>query len=485
MGLIKQFNIYAPKNQALISKALTSAAGVGEALIPEELEKTITDTIIRMSPELAMVERRQSASKYHKFDRITARPARGGSMGEGATTSTTQSAVEQAQVQLKIVRRKGAVTNFVKDVSRKFIDAAAFEMENHLQAHVLDLIYYLHNGNADSQSIYNGTFGRPAAGNGYEFDGLGKFVSTNRTNEALGGVVPVSLKSLDDMIDVSNRKGGARHRRVFNMAPEMLSKFSQLLTNVRLNQGLSAGGMTAVDIPGGWRLNAYRDIPIIESTSMSPVEIMNATVTYAAEDTGVGSLTDDTYYIRIAPVTYEGEQEAEAEQNVVLGLGGATQRIRISLDRHHQDVAGNSSALSYRVYAGTVSGSLSLVAVISAFSYSENGTPADDCLVGTQYGYISSLTPGADVPAHMQNDIPLQATGGVRPGNIMLWDLDPVQGLGKMPYANTEGDKFDGLVTTFPLAVIDDYVQFMVKSYPALCDSFEATSVLHRGLRTA
>ena len=64
MEAIKQFNIFAQKNQGLIKKALTSASGVGEALIPEELERTITDTVQRMSPELALVESKQSASKY-------------------------------------------------------------------------------------------------------------------------------------------------------------------------------------------------------------------------------------------------------------------------------------------------------------------------------------------------------------------------------------------------------------------------------------
>jgi len=481
LDLIKQFNVFAQSNQALIQKALTSATGSGEALIPEELEKTITDTIVRMSPELAMVETKQSATKVHEFDRLTAKPARGGAMGENATTPVTQSQTERATVTSKVIRRKGAVTNFLLDSSRKFIDTAAWEMENHLQAHVLDLIYYILYGNANIKSLYNSSFGQGAS---YEFSGLDAFISTNRTNEALGGVVPTSLNFLDDMIDASNRKGGARHRRAFGMSPELLSKVSQLLTNVRLNQGLSAGGMSQVDIGGGWRLNAYRDIPIIETTATRPTEKMNATVTYAAEDTGVGSLSDDTYYIRIAPITYEGEQEAEDEQSIALSAGTATQRIRISLNRHHQTNSVNS-ALAYKVYVGTTTGLTYLNTIISAFQYDSSGTPTDDMLVGTNYGYVSSTTPGTDVPSHMQTDLPLQATGGVRPEVCYLWDLDPIQGLGKVPYVNTAGDQFNGLVTTKQLAEIDDYIQFLVKSYCAIADSFESTSAWHRGLRVS
>lgn len=484
-NLISQFNIFAQnsENQRLIQKALTSATGVGEALIPQELEKTITDTVIRMSPELALVESKQSASKWHEFDRLTQRPARGGAMGESSVTPTSNSKTIRASVTSKIVKRKGVVTNFVQDTSRKFIDSAAWEMENHLQAHVIDLIHYLLYGNADIRSIYDSTFGQKAANESYEFDGLDKFISTNRFNESAGGAVPSSLKTLNDMIDASNRKGGARHRRVFGMSPEMLSKFSDLLTNVRLTQGLTGSGLTQVDVGGGWRLNAYRDIPIIETTGTSPIEKMNATITLAAEDTGVGGLSDDTYYVRIAPITAEGEQEASDEQSIALAGGTATQRIRISLNRHHQNDDGINSPYAYKVYLGTASGSLTLNCIISAFTYDDVGTPSDNCLVGTNYGYITSLTPGSDVPSHMQNDVPLISTGGVRPEIIYLWDLDPIQGLGKFPYANTAGDQFNGLVTTKPLAEIDDYIQFLIKSYPALCNSFEATSVWYRGLR--
>jgi hypothetical protein len=483
--IISQFNIFAQNqgNQSIIKKALTSATGSGEALIPQELEKTITDTVVRMSPELALVESKQSASKWHEFNRLTSRPSRGGAMGESAVTPTTQSTSERTFVTSKIVRRKGVVTNFIQDTSRKYIDTAAWEMENHLQSHALDLIYYILYGNADIRSNYNSTFGQRPANESYEFDGLDKFIASNRVNESLGGTVPASLKVLDDMIDASNRRGGSRHRRVFEMSPEMLSKFSQLLTNVRLNQGLTGAGITQVDIGGGWRLNAYRDIPIIESTSTAPTENMNATLTLAAEDTGVGGLSDDTYYVRIAPMTVEGEQGPDTEQSIVLSGGTATQRIRLSLNRHHQDADGKNSVFAYKIYVGTVSGALTLNCIISAFQYDSAGTPTDDMLVGTNYGYITSLTPGTDVPTHMQSDVPLQKTGDVYPELIFLWDLDPIQGLGKFPYTNTAGDKFNGLVTTKQLAEIDDYIQFLVKSYPALCDSFEATSYLHRGLR--
>lgn len=479
---IAMYNAFMQKNPNLIHKALTSASGVGQALIPENLEKIITDTVIRLSPELAMIEAKDSGgAKTHEFDRLTERPAVGGAMGENATTPVTNSKTERATVDLKIVRRKGKVTNFLKDTSRKFIDAAAWEMQNHLQAHVIDLIHYLYYGNANMKTIINSVIEQSDT---YEFNGLDRFIATNRVEKGRGGVVPTSLKELDDMIDASNRKGGAKHRRAFMMTPEMLSKFSGLLTNVRLNQGLSGNGITQVSVNGGWRLNAYRDIPIIESTSMGPIEIMKPTVTLSTVGTG-GALSNGTYYVQIAPVTPEGEQEAKAEQSITLSAGTATQLIRISLSAAHSDANSVENVYKYKVYVSTSSGAETLNKIVPAFVYDSAGAPTTGNGVGTNYINITSTTADASVPSHMQSDVPLVATGGVRPEVIALWDMDPIQGLGKVPYTNSSGSTFNGLVTTQPLATTDDFLQFLVKSYCALADSYEVTSVWKRNLRTA
>jgi hypothetical protein len=470
-NLIKQFNIYARNNISNLQKALTSATGVGEALIPENLEQLITDTLIRLSPELAMAESKKISGKIHEFNRLIERPGRGGAMGENATTGVTNSKTARDSVELKVVRRKGKVTNFLLDTSEEYIDSAAYEMEQHLQAHVLDLIYYILYGNSEA--------------NQYEYAGLDFYISTNRINKAKEGVVPEDLTFLDALIDQSNRKGGARHRRAFGMSPEMLSKVSSLLTNVRLNQGLTGGGLTQVDIGGGWRLNAYRDIPIIETTATRPIEQMSPTITLATESTG-GGLSDATYYVQIAPITYEGEQLASDEDSIVLSGGGAAQRIKISFDTPHKSGT-IESALAYKIYVSTTTDEAKLVKIVPAFTYDAEGTIDGDNGIDPNFIYVDSLTPGNDVPSHMQNDEPLvlSAAGAQPPEVIYLWDLDPIQGLGKLPFTNRAGDKFEGLVTTKPLAETDDFIQFLVKSYTALTPAFEATSAWVRGWKTA
>ena len=140
-----------------------------------------------------------------------------------------------------------------------------------------------------------------------------------------------------------------------------------------------------------------------------------------------------------------------------------------------------------------------LVAVIPACTYDGVGTYVSD-VTGVEFttdpsvknptltvvasGTFVQPTITASVTDAMANDLPLVATGGVAPETVMLWDLDKYQGLGKVPYTNAGGDKFGGLVTMTPLAITDDNIPFMVKSYLALCDAFEATSFMHRGLRT-
>ena len=468
--IINQFNRYALNNKNLIQKALTSAVGVGGALIPQNLEELITDTVIRLSPELALVTTKDlQGAKTHEFNRLTNRPAPGGAMGENATTPVTNSKTARDEVALKVIRRKGKVTNFLNDANRKYIDSASYEMENHIQAHVLDLIYYMLYGNKDA--------------NGYEFDGIDKLISTNRTPGGFG--VPANLDVLDYMIDRSNRKGGARHRRVFGMSPELLSKFSSLLTNVRLNQGLIGSGLTQVEVNGGWRLNAYRDIPIIETTSTSAIDKMRPTITLTA-GADAGSLSDGQYFVRIAPMTYEGEQVASVEQSITLSGGTATQSIAVALSDIHKDATGAINCYSYKVYISQTTGTEKLRKSVSAYIYDAEGTPTGFNGVGVGNEIIiASLTAGADVPVNMQNDVPLDDHAGIMDEMIYLWDLDPIQGLGKLPYTNVAGDQFNGLVTTRPLAEVDDYIQFLVKSYCALTPAFEGTSVLVRGIRRA
>jgi hypothetical protein len=472
--IYKMFNALGDSKN-LIAKALNASSSTsGGTLPPEFLAELITETVNRLSPQLAMLQptTKPIPSNKYRFNRITAKPNRGGAMGEKGTTPTSSSSTEDVTLNTKVVRRKGSVTNFLKDATRERMDTVAFEMQNNIDAHVSDLINYLYFGNKNF------------TGN-YEHDGLEVFISSNRNNQARGGVVPTSLGFLDSMIDTSNRKKAQLHRRAFMMSPEMLSKVSQLLTNVRLNQGLSGSGLTQVEVGGGWRLNAYRDIPIIETTQLAPVEQMLAsTITLTTASTG-GALSDATYYVQIAPITHEGEQLASAEKSITLSGGTSTQVIKIALSTPHQ-TGGNSEVYAYKIYIATTTNTAVLADWVSAFLYDANGAVSGDNGVGSGNEIVvTKLTGNTSVPSHMQGEVPLNATASVNPENIILWDMDAVQGLGDYRYMNTAGSAFNGLITTEPLDKVDDFINFLTKSYPVLADRYEETSVIERGYRTA
>jgi len=476
-ALIGQFNQFSGERKTLIRKALDSAVGATQVgaspLIAQKLEKIITNTVVRLAPELAVIQSEFDAQKFHEFNQLTALPAANGFMGEGATTPTRNSSYARKSIELKVLRRKGAVTNFLQDASKGYMDAAAAEMENHLQAHVYDMITGLEWGNAGA--------------NKYSYDGLDSLIQTNRVNNTQGGVVPTNLEFLDNAIDKNLRYQGGQHKKVLLMSPEMQSLVSRLLTNVRLNQGVG-GGSSTVEIEGGWRLMAYRDIPILPIAGMSPQGKMGALGSATAASGGL--IAADTYNFRVAYVDYNGESEASDSKSQV--TTGATSTATISF-------TAVSGAFYYKIYCykGASSIAEKLVAVIPAQTYDSAGSFVADvtgCVFTTNPGAANpTLTlsatggiltgPTASVNAAMANDIPQVATASVMPESVILWDLDKYQGLGKVPYTNAGGDRFQGLVTMMPLAITDDNLPFMIRSYLALCPSFESTSIMMRNLR--
>jgi len=453
---IKMFGT--PDGKRLLQKALTSSSPGGGPLIAEHLELVITNTLVRLVPELAVPEYKYDPQKTHSFNRITTLPAPGSAMGEASITAVKQSVITRTTTDLKIAKRKGSITGFLQAASKKDYDAVEVEIENHLQSFANDLAVYMLYGNADADA--------------YTFDGLDKFIATNRTNEVVGGVVPTNFTALNDMIDASNRKKGHAHRRAFIMSPELLTKFSELYTQVRDNRSAIREGSTVIEINGGWRLQTYRDIPVLESTQTRPLAQMGAVV---YSDAGAGAtIADDQRFFQVAPVTWDGEQLASAEVN-----GTSVNADSITLTW-----AAYTGAMFYKIYASDTTGAETLVDIISAFTYDGNGTVTAS--VTSVTWTAEPLTPDANsVPVHMQADLPLNSTGGIAPEIVVLWDLDPHQGLGKIAYTNDDGNRLDGIATIIPLAKIEDTDDFLIKSYLAMIDSFEATSGMHRGLRVA
>ena len=446
-----------------------------------------------------MIVPKKVAGKYAEFNRVTALPAANGLMGDGATTPVTQSSYVRTGRNLKVLRRKGAVTVFLQDASRDYIDVTAQEMENFLTAHVFDM------------NMLN-VFGSEAA-NAYSWTGLDSLIGSltlsgtvpNRVNQVAGGAVPTNLKFLDDMLDYNTRKQGARHRKAWIMSPEMVSLVSRILTNVRLVQNQRSDGLQSIEINGGWRLQTYRNVPIIESRLTRPQFTFSAAPTNTAKtgsSSGLGGAT--TLYFVMSYIGWDGESIASAELSTAI-----TTEDTFTLTFTEQ-----TGAAFYKIYctntAGGGTGAEKLVAIIPAKLYTTDGTP-NDAVVSVQFttnpavrnptiaqmngvavgaattngGVVPSIT--ASVPFCMAGDVPLTVGGNnSQPMEIVvLWDLDEIQGMGRFAYTNTEGSRFKGLATMEPLAKTDDNLPFLVKTYGTLIDGFEQTSFMNRGLRVA
>lgn len=463
--------------KSLVQKALmTSDTNVGAGLIPQHLEKLISNTIVRLVPELAIIDPQYDSQKYHEFNRLNALPGGFGGIGESGTTPTGRSSYVRTGRNLKVTRRKGAVTNFLQDASKNYIDALSVEMENHVQAHAYDLAIQLLNGNDQADP--------------YTFPGWDYFITTNRSAGTKGGTVPTDLSLLDDMIDANIRRQGANHRRGFLMSPELLSKYSRLLTNVRLNQNSTGNGLTTVDIGGGWRMQAYRDIPIITTTQTRNDTAMG-TITPTTATTG-GTIVAGTYYFYVSYVDINGESVAAAEVSQVAG-GGNTSTITLTW-------ADVPSAVFYRIYCATSTGAGKLVSILPANQYDATGTPIARTTTVTFSSPVTSVNPTVSAPSGlvstlpasyapvttaMGNDLPVVQTNGITPEKIYFIDLDKIQGLGKFAYTNSAGSRFGGLVTMEPLAKTDDNNPFMIKTYGTLIDSWEATSYMAANIRRA
>jgi hypothetical protein len=448
----------------LVKKALTSASNSGGALVPESLRQAITDTAIKLSPEFALISSEQATGKTHEFNQLTSRGNIGGSMGENAVTPQTNSTYTRATVDLKVTRRKGLVTDFEQEAAAKFTDALQLEINSQIEQQVYNL------------NLLN-LYGNELA-NTYQYGGWNRRISTNRYQTGFSSgapTVPGSLRVLDAMIDASNRNGGGRHRRAFIMSPEMHSLFSSLLTNVRNVQG-AVNGATQINIGGGWVLDAYRNIPIVES-SFVPGSLSSTmgTVTAATGGTTGGTFADGTYYFRVDAITANGPTMASAESSVTLSGGGSTQKITLSF-------TAVTDAIGYRVYYSATTGltGMTMIDWVAANAYDSDGT------IGAAVTSISilSATPTANVPTAVQADKPLTAVSSVKGEEIYLIDFDSVQGMGSFALLN-KGSAGNGLISMKPVYPSDAGLPFLLYTHGSIVPAFEGTSVVSRGWRAA
>jgi len=441
-----------------LMKALTSATGSGEALIPEILEPAITDEVQSLYPEFGMIKAVYRASDHHRRANRTSAGTFGGAQGENSTTPTKNSAFGKKTVDYKIVKRKFRVTDFLKDSTAENLDAFTEELEFQVREQ------------AKALNTYN-LYGNVVA-DGYQYNGWDPKIITNRYNDGFTAgapTVPTGLTPLDDMIDARLTKGGSSNEAMFIMSPQLISTFSRLYSTVRKNIP-----METIEFTGGHRLETYRGIPLVPSTYVpGKVSGTMGTVTAASGGTTGGSLSDGTYYFRVAAVTPDGgETMASAEASVTLAGGTATQKIDLSW-------TAIANAIAYKIYysASTGLSAMTLIDWIAANTYDGDGT-----ITGAVTGVTLLSVAASSAVTGITADKPLTAVGGVNGENIYLIDLREVQGMGRFEH-NNRGQRDEGLISVKMLAETDSFREALIYSHGALIDAFEATSVKSSGWR--
>jgi hypothetical protein len=444
----------------LLKKALDSGASSGGALIHEHLEDIITDQIISQYPEWSMIMPKKIGSSSYKHKARNARGSVGGAVGENATLTSVNSTYAQPEIPLKVIARQFSITDFLRDSTSENLDAFAQELENEVNDQVLSLNLYNISGNVVADP--------------YQYSGWDKSILTNRNNALLDGwssgaaTVPGTLVPFDNMINASNRKGGNRYKRAFIMSSDMASLLSRLYTAIRKNVGPEI-----IKLSGGHELESYRGIPILQSTVISGAHTGTmTTVTAASGGTTGGSLSDGTYYFRVAAITENGESMASAESSVTLAGATATQQINLTFTAY-------PNAIAYKVFysASTGLSGMSLIRWSAAKTYDDNGTVTGSVTT------INLLNVTADTTVTgISSDKPLTAVSSVNAENIYLVCFDDYQGMGRFAH-NNAGQRENGIINFEMLGKTKMTTDAILQTHGAIIPAYEATSVKAAGWR--
>jgi len=436
-----------------LRKALATT-GSGQYLVPEDLEPAIRDYLWYLSPLTERIQAVRADGHLHKVARRTA-VNRGWFEGESTDPSYSQSTYDQRQVQIKILRTSGKITDFMQSASRTFVDAAAEEIDAAVMALADIFEYAAMYGVSTDLTTYDIT------GDAYQYTGLyGWLIEDALTDNvrdanshgAAGATVTLSM--LDQMYaqTVGKYRNFMRDPYIWLMSQDMNDKVSGLQTRVTRES-------PSMTFEGGFVMQTYKNIPILPSQFCAPGSSASPAGLSAAASAG-GSLDDDTYYYRVAAITLYGEQAAAAEVNAT--TSGTHNTVTLSW-------TANENAKLYAIYKGTATGdnNLELLDIIPAITY-------------TSAGAISSYVSSYD------DDGTITETAAIQPldlteETIWLVNLGTRYGISRPVLIPSLGTPIDNLVRYAEIPVATDELAFRLKSFHAIqVPRGESSCVLRR-----
>jgi hypothetical protein len=426
----------------------------GAVLIPEDLDKTITNLVIENSTLLKLLYKKEAKGDPVKIKRRIAVPAAHFG-GEKADPASANSSYEDAISFLKKIKTKGGIYGFTKKASKEFTDALSDEIEGQTIAVATSIEATIFWGKEQTDFLTTKT---SLEGDQYQFNGYDSLLTTNR--------VPFH-KTMDLdllgklMFAATNKRGADKHKeRLWIMSSTAQEKLISLLS--ALHQALPTNN-------SGWAqelLTAYRNLPIYNSTCTTAIEIAPATITATASSESGSLTTAKTYKYKVAAVTNQGEQAASAEASRLL----ADAKTSILLGW-----AANRDAFLYKIYRTVQDGATGtevLEAIIPGYTYDADGNVN---------GYVTSWlstkadgTLGADLPLALNDE------------TILLLDLNLLQSQYLTGFMG-DGDQTEQRPFVFYelLSKRTDAQEFMLTSYLTLAMKFEGLNAIARGVKTA
>ena len=293
-----------------LQEALTAANSV-TALIQKQIDPMLLEYQRRYAPWLRAIKSKQWGSTQYFVNRRTARPRSGGVV-DGGARPIGNSTYEQASFNIKLFQAVGSVTGFAQTVTRDLIGDLR---QTEIDGTVTSMLWTVEN------CFVWGHDGATAAGQypictGLDYQvanfaaGTGSNNYINALEFAPNGVgTTFALKYLDEIIDMVATNVGRRLGPdwMFLMSPRMASAVSQVLVN---QQRFMAPD---VEVAAGLNVPSYRNIPIIESSFLSPRSVAMGAVTPSTATTG-GTLAAATYRYSVSAVVEQfGETLASPE----------------------------------------------------------------------------------------------------------------------------------------------------------------------------
>lgn len=340
-----------------LEEALTAASTVSP-LIPKVIDPLLLEYQRRFAPLLAALPSKQWNSTQYFFNRRVNRPDAGGVV-DGGARPIGNSTYEQAVFNIKLFQAVGSVTGFAQTVTRDLVgDLRQLEIDGTVQSMMwsIENDFIWGNDGATANGQYPICSGLDYLASNFT-NGTGSNAYTNSID--LGGA-NFALKNLDQIMALVAANAGmptSNPNWMFIMSPNLLGSVSQTLTAQQRFMG-------EVEVAAGLVVPSYRNVPLIESSFLSPRSNQMGVVSPSTATTG-GTLAAATYYYQVSAVIARfGEIQCSTEVSQVTTGSTSTVTLSFSTPTNMPDGA---SPILYKVYRSTSSGNEALVGVVDAF----------------------------------------------------------------------------------------------------------------------